>query len=121
MVVLTGDMATATALRQHLPASLVVLGAQPATLADRITRRALGEGPPISGDLRRGLAGPELAAATTAAEAEASALRAPPGAPLLPTDGADPDHLAASALALAGVAPQSGNTPNSSRSWPTFR
>ncbi|MFE6304582.1 hypothetical protein [Nocardiopsis sp. NPDC057823] len=100
-VLVSGDPRTARLLRRLWdPGDVAVfwLHASPAVLAERITRRARGDGPAIPGDHRAGLSGPALSAAVDAAVRE-SRLPRPSGARVIDTDGLDAAQVAAAIAA----------------------
>lgn len=80
------------------------LHASPAALGQRITMRSHGGGPPIPGDHRIGLAGPDLAEsiATAVGESQSMSLR-PGGATVIDTTSMTPSQVADAVLVAAGT------------------
>ncbi|EQD85241.1 hypothetical protein N599_16090 [Saccharopolyspora erythraea D] len=110
-VIVTADIATVRefggSVREGLDVATFVLRAAPRTLAARIRRRARGDGPPIAGDHRRGLAGRALDESIAASVDEAARLDEDlPGAHPLCTDDIDPADLAAWIAERTGRAPR---------------
>ncbi|QUH00709.1 adenylyl-sulfate kinase [Saccharopolyspora erythraea] len=108
-VVVTADIATArefaNSVGDELDTATFVLRAAPRTLDARIRRRARGDGPPIAGDHRRGLAGRALDESIAASIDEAARIDEDlPGAHPLSTDDTDPAGVAAWIAERAGRA-----------------
>ncbi|ANY07551.1 AAA family ATPase [Pseudonocardia sp. HH130630-07] len=107
-VVVGGDVPTVRRLgvvRGAEQVRLFWLHASPDALAERVTSRAGGGGPPVAGDRRLGLTGRALADAIAAAVRESGCAR-PSGAEVVDTTGRDPAQVAEAIVASLSAQPR---------------